>query len=209
MTGDGAQRPLADAGGTGVTGRKVSPGSSVSRTSGASAGRASQRRAEGARRGPEPGLPHPVPCVLLSIPEHTEADGVFCFVFYKNHVSLFLNSLVWRWGTLPKHPRESPETQGISLEASQGSEEGHDRLFHSPSPAGDSDQAKSLDEGLRKPQPDALRSWGGGCSGCQCRSGSRDGDSPGAGVPGTAAPAGSLAGLDSGQVGPAPNLLLF
>lgn len=71
------------------------------------------------------------------------------------------------------------------------------------------------------PRPGALQPWGGDCSGRLCRSGSGDGGSPGAGVPGRCpvpggdpgkptAPAGSLAGIDtSGRCGPAPCLHLF
>lgn len=87
VTKDSAQRPLADAGKTGVTMKRVPRGlyvadaPSVARASGASAGRAVARRAEGATRIRSQGLPHPVPCVL-STPEHTEADGVFCFVCF-------------------------------------------------------------------------------------------------------------------------------
>lgn len=105
MTGDtaqrrrglGSQRPLADAGGKDATssGARLglqAPGALLACASSASAGRATPARAEGASRVRNPGLPHPVPCIRLSTPEHIveqTACLVFLFFFFRKPKCLY------------------------------------------------------------------------------------------------------------------------
>lgn len=171
VTRSGARRPLAD---TGETGPRVHR----------KCGRSCLPRAEPCGRPSTPNTLKQTVCFVL-----------FCvfFFFYKNQMSLFLNSLVWQWW---RRASEVPWTPG-------------DRP-RSPGPAGDSDQAHSLDQGTPE-TPHLSRSvcgeGGSGAGGLLWASlpvGSGDGDAPGAGVP--APPDGSLAAqtLQADRAGPLP-----
>lgn len=85
-------------------------------------GQSHPQQSGGRRRGPEPGAPRSPSPVHSCPPMNTYWSRrfvLFCFVFFrKNQVSLFLNSLVWRWW--PEPPRESPGAQGTGLEGQLG-----------------------------------------------------------------------------------------